>query len=1167
MLRPLKNRIRAVILYLSFLSFMSLTADHINGGEISYKQLSGKTYRFYLKVYRDCNECTFNTSNCPVITKLNLYGGSELSSEIKRGEIGLTFLDKKDVSPNCEGTASSCAGGNIGFGTELWTWYGDVDLGGYGIGVCHFTVDALIENRKSAYTNQSEAFHIEAMIDLCSVNENNSAVFNAKPIQFAIVNQSQSYNLLAHDMDGDSLSYHLVSAQKSRGTSINYGLGYSATKPLDVLCNTNCDYEPDVWPVKGFGINSFTGDCSFTARDPNKVGVLAIMVKEWRAVSGTMVLVGQTTRDIVLNTVTGVNNSTRITLFKDEIFACDYGQIQQDFYVNDKPVGTKEDSVKLDIFVSSGSSGIYSSRINGDNAFDAFVSYTPINKNQDYDLLTVITNDNYCPLVNMSYKTMIVRHRPKPILKHKINNDTCNLISVKSLQAQDSDINEFWRLLDSNFNEIETRIGRQAKIKVEVAGKYFIEHIGINTISGCESRVLDSIIVKPYSLLSGVIPWESDYCSGADFKLRATALGGIGPFSYFWNNELRGDELNLNILKDTLIKVFITDSRGCNYSYTQTVGVYTKTRIITRDTGYCYVPNNKVELNKQVSLFPVLDRKLYYRVLNGVGSSQGSIYEIQNTGIADIEVKVSDANGCFYYDTFGVNIVAVPETGITSQISICQNDGLQNLDKLTGNKIDNGRWDGQIIKVTNRKFFYPSGKAGLELFVFKGNYGGCEFKDSTLAMIKKADSIFFDIPRVYHTCSKSNAFNIKAIPSGGEWFNTNGVNGLVIPSLRAATNQNSSVSYKVQGSSGCLSRDSVNIIVSPEMIFKAANKMELCVNGEALLKFDIDNIIKPIEFWHNGTLNLRRIYDKSFILNSSYLGDSISNQILNIKAKALPGCDDTFHRIEVKIKPIPVVQISSGLLEGCAPFDFSAAIQLQNNVFPDQYSWSYDGRVIGKNQSFRHTFNDFGDVRLQLVASKGGCASKASYLDLKINETITANFITNPPIPVVSQDYPYLTFNDISMGVSSYTQLWDIDGTSERFFTTAWPRVFYDKDTGYYKASLAITTDKGCKSERFVNVYVGPRFYFHIPNTFSPNLDGPVLNEMFKPVGDILTDYTFTIYNSLKNRIFETHDYLKGWDGNTNEGLAQAGTYIWILSGRNDKGVLIEEKGLVNLIR
>ncbi len=98
----------------------------------------------------------------------------------------------------------------------------------------------------------------------------------------------------------------------------------------------------------------------------------------------------------------------------------------------------------------------------------------------------------------------------------------------------------------------------------------------------------------------------------------------------------------------------------------------------------------------------------------------------------------------------------------------------------------------------------------------------------------------------------------------------------------------------------------------------------------------------------------------------------------------------------------------------------------------------------------------------------------------------------------------------------------------------------------------------------FVKVYNGPTYY--VPNTFTPNGDG--LNDIFRaiPVGMANTTY-FRIFNRNGLLVFETNQYLKGWDGTYNGKQQPNGVYVWMVGGTDKDNKKVELKGTVNLIR
>jgi large repetitive protein len=113
---------------------------------------------------------------------------------------------------------------------------------------------------------------------------------------------------------------------------------------------------------------------------------------------------------------------------------------------------------------------------------------------------------------------------------------------------------------------------------------------------------------------------------------------------------------------------------------------------------------------------------------------------------------------------------------------------------------------------------------------------------------------------------------------------------------------------------------------------------------------------------------------------------------------------------------------------------------------------------------------------------------------------------------------------------------------------------------------LTVKDAAGCegKDTIFIKVYEGPTYY--VPNSFTPNGDG--LNDIFRatPVGMANTTY-FRIFNRFGQVMFETNQWLKGWDGTFNGKPQASGTYVWIVSGTDRDNKKVEMKGTVNIIR
>lgn len=88
----------------------------------------------------------------------------------------------------------------------------------------------------------------------------------------------------------------------------------------------------------------------------------------------------------------------------------------------------------------------------------------------------------------------------------------------------------------------------------------------------------------------------------------------------------------------------------------------------------------------------------------------------------------------------------------------------------------------------------------------------------------------------------------------------------------------------------------------------------------------------------------------------------------------------------------------------------------------------------------------------------------------------------------------------------------------------------------------------------------------YLPNAFSPNNDRN--NDVFRPtVYGYPEKYRLTVYNRWGQRIFETIDINKGWDGTINGKPQDTGMFVWTcqykLAGMEEK----KEKGVLTLVR
>lgn len=89
--------------------------------------------------------------------------------------------------------------------------------------------------------------------------------------------------------------------------------------------------------------------------------------------------------------------------------------------------------------------------------------------------------------------------------------------------------------------------------------------------------------------------------------------------------------------------------------------------------------------------------------------------------------------------------------------------------------------------------------------------------------------------------------------------------------------------------------------------------------------------------------------------------------------------------------------------------------------------------------------------------------------------------------------------------------------------------------------------------------------YIYVPNAFTPNGDGE--NDVLYVRGRNITDLYFAIFNRWGEKVFETTDQTKGWDGNFRDRSSDPAVFDYYLKYECEGGVKYFQKGNVTLIR
>lgn len=124
-------------------------------------------------------------------------------------------------------------------------------------------------------------------------------------------------------------------------------------------------------------------------------------------------------------------------------------------------------------------------------------------------------------------------------------------------------------------------------------------------------------------------------------------------------------------------------------------------------------------------------------------------------------------------------------------------------------------------------------------------------------------------------------------------------------------------------------------------------------------------------------------------------------------------------------------------------------------------------------------------------------------------------------------------------------------------------------DQGYYYVIQAVPNDSD-NNESVSNEVLAIRgLRFAYPKAFTPDNQGPTVNETFKVfvTEEFIDSFEMKIFNRWGEMIFSTSDLLKGWDGKFNGTAQPEGTYTFIATLKDKTGRTYKRDGAVMLLR
>ena len=287
----------------------------------------------------------------------------------------------------------------------------------------------------------------------------------------------------------------------------------------------------------------------------------------------------------------------------------------------------------------------------------------------------------------------------------------------------------------------------------------------------------------------------------------------------------------------------------------------------------------------------------------------------------------------------------------------------------------------------------------------------------------------------------------------------------------------------------------------------------------------------------------------------------------NIQLKAWSDyCTDSVsHRIRV-YAPKTIADFDASQ-SGCEPLTVNFT---NHSTWATSYKWEFDDGSVSTEKNPSHIYQEPGKYQIKLTTYGDG-AEDATYREIEVYPKPLVEFNVSPRYVMLPNALVH-AYNTSKLG-SKY--LWDFgDGsTSEEIEPT-----HTYKDLGTFDITLNVWTEHQCFDSVVMQraVKVEGTGVCEFPNAFTPSAEGAsdgsydypdTKNTVFHPYHDGVEEYTLEVYDRLGEKLFETTDITKGWDGYFKGRLCESDVYIWKAKGKFYNGSSFNKAGDVTLLR
>lgn len=664
------------------------------------------------------------------------------------------------------------------------------------------------------------------------------------------------------------------------------------------------------------------------------------------------------------------------------------------------------------------------------------------------------------------------------------------------------------------------------------------------TTAGCTGTAVSTVSVNPMPVPTATN--NSPVCQGGALNLGA---GGGGTYQWSGPNSFNSTLQNPSIASTTTLDAGVytvtVNLNGCISSAATTVTVTVPTTSASNTGPYC--EGATIQLNCPAAI------SYTWTGPGGFTSNlQNPTLPATSSTLTGVYTLLASVGGCNASATTSVLVNPLPVPVATNNSPVCENQPTN----FTGSGGTTYTWTGPGSFNTNTQnpsfpFSQPS-QSGLYTLTVK-DANGCVNSTTVNLLVNPLPVITVNNP----VLCENSAINLGA--TGGTGYQWSGPLGYTStsqnPSIPGGTPSMSGIyNVTVTTAAGCTNTAFSNVLVNPAPVPNIITNSPICVNNVLMLSGTGGvsyNWSGPNGFFSTAqspTVNAN---------TTNYTGT------YNLTVTDANGCTASTGS-PVIINPIPDISIAASPNGGCPPLCTTFNVNSSSNVAT--YNWNLGNGMTGNTPNQQTCYNTTGIYTITAqVIDVNGCPNSTTHT-VEVYPKPVADFNHAPIKPIINID-PQVTFTDASHNATITNWSWFFMNTAQYTSTQQNPTFMYT-EPGHYVVALVVKSDKGCVDTILRPIEVGEDFGIYAPNAFTPNNDG--LNDIFQPKGFGIVKYQLQIFDRWGERVYETKEFEKGWDGKfAGRGgeICEEGTYTWLINAVSVFGKAHELKGHVTLIK